>query len=95
MMFILLACTFWRGTFYEGGPHLRRQPMKRSATFQCLRNPGLDYAYTASNNTIINAQRIEKDVERKRSWPNLKYCSKIFAHGLFAFAVNLKTTPSQ
>jgi hypothetical protein len=42
IMFVLFfTCNFWCGKFYEGGPRVRRPPMKLSAIAKSLRSTGL------------------------------------------------------
>jgi hypothetical protein len=44
IMFVVFTCMdFVCGRFYEGGPRVRRPPMKCSVISECLRNTGLPY----------------------------------------------------
>jgi hypothetical protein len=42
IMFALLACSFWRGEFYEGGPLVRQPPVKWSAIVEIFRNTAIE-----------------------------------------------------
>jgi hypothetical protein len=52
IFFYSRACTFECGTFYEGGPRVRRPPMKWSTIVESLRNTALGHTQAFVNTEL-------------------------------------------